>query len=202
MTKYFIHIIFLVLFLASCKQDKKTYDFDRIEIVEYYWDYTKQIHGDHILRGAFYAAIENNGDCKVVVNSGGISQFRIFQIPDSVLIELLDNLSKIPDDTTIHPAFDKPIIYDGPEVSFIYSSRNIKKRVTFLDDYEFSEPNCHKFYKFIKLYQTSNNRTFTDTNEMKNLRMKRLESIYDDWYQFIKSNFDSTIIRPKNRKII
>jgi hypothetical protein len=202
MKRYFRFIIFIVLFAPSCKQVKTDQGFDNIELIEYYWRYSKIPSGDHWLRGTLYAIINNKGECKIIDKPDSISRYKIFHIPDSVIKAVILSMSKMPLDSNIHPPFDKPEIYDGPTIRIIYSSNGINKNVSFLDDEKYSESNCIALYKLVvKLNEMQDYKTFSDTTKIKENRNKQLEIIYDEWYQFLRMNIDSSITEDSIRNI-
>jgi hypothetical protein len=201
MKRNILLVIIWIFFFASCKQDKSVHDFNKIELTVCYWRYGKNYKDNHELKGILYAIIDSLGECKLIDKYSGITRYKVFQMPDILMERLTDSVSILKEDIDIHPSYDKPIIYDGPDIRVAYYAKGVLRVVDFIDDYEYSEHNCLALYKYIdNINKKPIFDKLTDTLGLESLCMQQLVMIYDKFYIAIKQH-DSTVKVIKPRQI-
>ncbi len=202
MVKKYLLLVISIALVASCSTNERRYNFDKVEVVVYYWKYGIRYYDLHTLRGKLFATIDSTGNCKMIESYSGVTRYKNFLINDSLLIRLDASLSCLPSDLDMHPPLDKPIIYDGPKIRVIYYLKNVKRIVDFLASERYSEQNCLLVYNLLnKLNRESKYKTFSDTIGIKQQRMKQLEAIYDKFYLEINRAASDTFVIQKPRLI-
>lgn len=162
--------------IISCNHKQKVYDYDRIELIEY-GIYTGNNNTLELVC-KFFARIDSNGQCKLMENYTGVTHFKNFKIPDTLLLSLVDRLSSFKKDIDLP---NQLMLYDGPYLRIVYYNKGVKRTIDFIERPNYSDAISMRLFKYIqKLIKEPEYLTFTDTTAIINSRMKLLETIYNN----------------------
>jgi hypothetical protein len=134
------------------------------------------------LRGRLYATFDNNGNCKVIQKYEDKMIFKHLRIPKVTIAQLDSFFLNAP--MKLNTYIDKPPrIYDGPSLRLIYKNGPISKILDF-------QAYGSEIYSilFDQLYELTLNReyeTYNDTITIKEMRLKMLNNIRDDYLKIL-----------------
>jgi hypothetical protein len=197
-TKYLIAIAILILIVTVIAYLIIYSDYESVpfktkptyELSAYYVIHSLESDSIAPLRGTLYATFDKHGNCKLIQKYEEKMIFKHFKIPTETMSQLDSFFSKAP----IHlntfrngPAH----LYSGPTLRLIYMNESISKTLDFiLIDKEIY---CVLFEQLYDMTLKKKYETYNDTIAIKEMRMKMLKQIRNDYLKFAPQLKELTI---------